>query len=429
MAYRDDLIALGAVHLYPFDGNANDIIGTSNGTVSGTAFGGAQICEDATQSLVTNGRSDRVALPDTATLTGAQTAVAVGVWFQTSAIQDPPCAIFGDGGATQGVRVALSFGNSVLFEADLNTIVLQIYADRDLVPNRPYHLLLKVETTVHGNIFNAYLDGVPQLSANPSDRQPGVASIGDRDPFYFGDPPIDSPIGGDLILLVAPVNGNYSMSCHWDGANAAALTDTDIREICFERGALPDVTITQGSEAVMQAQLDLLASTVRPDVPLCIRVEDVLGGGALNLSADNITFDERASIHVQWMGTGTLSWTNTNGSNASIGSTPNGGSIDFIESVPITVSAIDASDSSPIMGANVQLVTDGGGPAAAGVVVAEGLTDALGELTTSYPFVSDQGVVGRARKASASPIYATGALGGTITASGGSFVAVMQADE
>ena len=116
----------------------------------------------------------------------------------------------------------------------------------------------------------------------------------------------------------------------FSGANAV-LTDTEIREVMFEKGAPPDVTITN------QAGLDALADTVRGNAPLCIRVD---AGGPLSLTADNVTFDPLASIHVQWMGTGTLNWTNSNGSNASIGSTPNGGTLNFINPATLTVNGL-----------------------------------------------------------------------------------------
>ena len=88
----------------------------------------------------------------------------------------------------------------------------------------------------------------------------------------------------------------------------------------------------------------------------------VTGDGNLTLNADNITHNQYASIHVQYMGTGTLTWNNTNGSDASIGSTPNGGTITFVESVPVKVTVLDASDFSEIAGARVLLEADTGGP-------------------------------------------------------------------
>jgi len=58
-----------------------------------------------------------------------------------------------------------------------------------------------------------------------------------------------------------------------------------------------------------------------------LRTVAVSGGENFDLNADNIAFNSFASIHVQYTGTDTLTWTNSNSSNASIGSTPNRGTI------------------------------------------------------------------------------------------------------
>lgn len=63
--------------------------------------------------------------------------------------------------------------------------------------------------------------------------------------------------------------------------------------------------------------------------------------GILNLTAPaNMTFDPLASIHIQFMGTGTLNWTNNATSQASIGSTPNGGTINFINPTTFTINGL-----------------------------------------------------------------------------------------
>ena len=99
----------------------------------------------------------------------------------------------------------------------------------------------------------------------------------------------------------------------------------------FEKGATPEVTITN------QAGLDALAGTVRGNTPLAVLVNVA---GTISLSADNITFDPLCSIHVQYNGSGTLSWTNTNGANASIGSVTGGGAINFINPATLTIEGI-----------------------------------------------------------------------------------------
>jgi hypothetical protein len=143
------------------------------------------------------------------------------------------------------------------------------------------------------------------------------------------------------LVQVSPVTGIYNYWAFFDG-NEADLSATEVRQELFEKGALPDTTVTSGSQSAMQTQINALASSVRPNKPLCIRINAVSGDGNFTLSANNITFDPLASIHIQYMGTGTLTWINNNGSNASIGSTPNGGTVTFQNPKTITVNDLIA---------------------------------------------------------------------------------------
>lgn len=165
-------------------------------------------------------------------------------------------------------------------------------------------------------------------------------------------------MGGENFQLVSPVIGRYAMAATFTGANVP--TNQEIREDIFEKGCLPGTTITSGTQAVMQTQLDSLAASVRPNEPLNIRIEAVTGDGDLTLTADDITHDPLASVHIQYMGTGTLNYTNTNGADASIGSTPNGGTINFINPASLTVSPL-------ISGTEVRYYTAGTDTELAGV--------------------------------------------------------------
>ena len=86
----------------------------------------------------------------------------------------------------------------------------------------------------------------------------------------------------------------------------------------------------------MQIALNAISSSVRPDVPLCITVEEVTGGGDLNLNADNITFNSRAGMHVEYQGSGTLFWTNSNGSDASLGTS----NVTFLNPAQLTITGL-----------------------------------------------------------------------------------------
>ncbi len=331
MAYSDDIDALSPSHAYGLDGNANDRTAANNGTNSGGVFTGTPICEDVTNSYVTNGTTDRIVLPTaTAINNSAQTRKAVAGWFMATAIQNPPKSIYGEGNASTAFRFILGWGNALMFEVDSANFTLQVYGDVDLTANRAYHLCAVFEGNGYANEFRCYLDGVKQLDANPVDRQPDFATLAARTAGEFGDPAGTVGVGGVAVIILAPINGQYNEWAMWDGANAV-LTDTEIREELFEKGALADVTITN------QAGLDALADSVRPDVPLAIRVDVA---GSISLTADNVTFDPRCSIHVQYTGTGVCTWTNTNGANASIGSTPGGGTLNFENPATLTIDGL-----------------------------------------------------------------------------------------
>ncbi len=338
MAYRDDIIALGANHLWPCAGNVNDIIGTLNFVDSGGAFTGPQICEDAATSYVTNGTGDNALAASDPSVQDVVADYCYALWFETTAIQQPPTRVFGDGGQTVNNSFFLGFGNSVVCEADCDPDVVQVGSGTAIVANRPYSLVLVFRDIGGGSSqLEFYLDGVSQGTADIAD----TSSTG-RGGFRIGGvtDTTSYTIGGSAFQLVSPVNGYYAMVATLTGVNVP--TSAEVRQELFEKGALPGLVIASDTEANMQTALDAVASTVRANEPLNIRIEAVTGDGTLNLTADSITHDPLASIHVQYMGTGTLNYTNTNGANASIGSTPNGGTINFVNPAVLTVTPLIA---------------------------------------------------------------------------------------
>jgi hypothetical protein len=341
MTYAADIDALNPSHAYALDGNANDRIAANNGSNSGGSFTGVPLCEGVSNSYLTDGISDRISLPSVTTINNAaQDRKAVSGWFSATAIQNPPKSIYGEGDGNQSFRIILGWGNNLVFEVDSSSFTLQIFGDVVLDPNRAYHLCAVFEGNGFGNEFRGYLDGVKQLDAAPPDRQPDAATLTARSVGEIGDPSGTVAVGGVVVTLLAPINGQYNEWNMFDGADAV-LTDTEAREL-FEKGALPDATITN------QAGLDSLAGTVRSNAPCCIRIT---GNGTINLSADNVTFDPLASIHVQYTGTGTVNWTNINGSDASIGSVTEGGTINFINPAIFTLNGV-------INGAEVRIYDD-----------------------------------------------------------------------
>lgn len=342
--YPGVIADLGADHHWDFDGDSLDQIGSVNGTNTSVLFTDGAIAEDATNCVTTNASTDRVSIPTTTDINNsAQDRKVVCGWFETTAIQTPPRQIYSEGDNTTNFQFLLAYGNNAMFEVTEPTnFNIQVYGPV-LQPNRVYHLLGLLRGNTQGNTVDFYVDGVKQTLKEPTDGQPDNVSLDSRGVAEFGDAASTSGSGEQIIVLTAPINGRWNHWATWSGATIESLTDTVIRDDLFEKGALPDVTITSGTESAMQTTLDTYADTVRGDAPLCIRVPANTGDTSFTLELDNITFDPLASIHVQYTGTATLTLVNTNGSDCSITSVTNGGTITVATEQTLTVTVRDAA--------------------------------------------------------------------------------------
>ncbi len=327
MAYIDDITALNPQHIWEFDANYTDSVGAADGTNAG--MGNADgICEGAANSVESNSTADRVVIPTQADIDGAATSKALGGWIRTNSIQLPPKSIYREGTTNNQYNIIMWAGNKLMLDIVSGADVFQAFSDNVLKPNRIYHVF----TRFNSSVFALYIDGVRQSITSPISGVPTVANIPSRTAAEFADPSGSTEAGNATVLLNAPTNCRYNYWSSFFGSTASALTDLQIRQELFEKGALPSIVVTN------QADLDALANTVRPDEPLNIRVDD--NGGDLTLTADNITHDPLASIHIQWMGAGTLTYINANGSNASIASTPNGGTLNILTPATLTAAPL-----------------------------------------------------------------------------------------
>lgn len=419
MAYSDIIDALNPVHRYSFENTSVDQVGTADGTESGADFVTTPVlCEDNTYCMRTDDITDRVVLPSTTDINNSdQSRKAVAGWFRTSAIQNPPKRIYGEGDATQSFAFLMGWGNNVVFEVDCASFTLQIFGDTYLAPDRTYHLCMVFEGNGYSNELRAYLDGVEQTAAQPSDRQPDAATLPARSAGEFGDPAGTVAMGGTEVILIASINGYYAQWAIWDGADAV-LTDTEIRQELFEKGAIADVTISSGTESAMQSSLSAYNSTSRPDAPLCFAIEDCTDGN-FTLEATNMVFDAKASCHIRYEGNDTLTWVNIGTSNCSIEATTGGGSVIIQNRVTITITVKDINDGTVISGARAYIEADTGGDLTAGTEILNTTTNASGIATTTVDLSADQPIIGYVRKGTNSPYYKEGTISGPITKSSG----------
>lgn len=339
MAYRDDISALNPNHLWVFELNSLDSIGTLNGTDTSIAYTGGACCEDAANSAVTNAVGDRIDFPSSTDVDGDIDRKVVCGWFRASQIQGAPKSIWREGTTGNQYNIAMWAGNILIIDIVSGSTNIQVISDQIFEPNRDYHITTVFEGSGFGDRLALYIDGVEQSGTQTAQSLTQLVSrsVGAE----IADPSGATEIGNATVLLNSPVNGNYNMWATFSGADAV-LSDTEIREELFEKGALAGLVISSDTQVNMQAALDAIADTVRPNESLNIRIEALQGGGDLTLTADNISHDSKASIHIQYTGTDTLSWVNINGSNASIGSTINGGAINFINPATLTVSPLIA---------------------------------------------------------------------------------------
>jgi len=420
MAYGNDIDGLGADHRWDLDGNANDSIGTATGTNAGGIFTGPALTKDATNSWEGNNFTDRVTLPTVTTINNsAQARKAVCGWVEFTEFSPHPVRIYGEGTNTTCFQFCMGYGNNLTFECTEPTNFatgLQIFGP-PLVPNRVYHICGIFLGNAQGNEIKLFVDGIEYTNADPLDRQPNTASLDSRGVGVFGDPAGTTGLGGAVIIQQCVTNGRYQHWAAWGDEADANLTDSEIRDTLFERGALADFSIPSSLEATMQISLDAIADA-QGDAPCCIEIEAVTGGGDFTLTSDK-TFDPLASIHYRYNGTaGELTIVNiddTQQGNASIGSAPFGGSIVIATRQTLTVTVKDAADFSAISGARVYIEADTGGDLVAGTEIMNTTTNVSGLATVSHDYTTDQPIIARVRKGSTSTYYKENIIGGPLT--------------
>ena len=351
MAYGDNVF--GATHRWSFNNVLTDSIGSLTVSNTGGSFVASPICRDSTHSYQTNGRDDLATVaPGLTAGSGTDNDIlAVGGWFQVSDIQGPPCMVMKIGGNTAGMHLFIWGGNTLTAQIRFNggTQFFQIYSSKALTSNRPYHFLMKFEGTDYGDEFSFYIDGVKQASASSTatglqflDAFTGAYTWGEN-----GSTGTEVNTGDDTVLTKACVNGLYAEWWVW---HRSTPTDQQIYENVFGEGAIPTITITSDTEANMQTQLDTYIGQSSGDTPLAFLIEEVSGGGDLNLSLSNYDFsDPNTSIHVRYEGTGTLNWTNAGTSNATLKS----GNVNFINPSTATFTGL-------VTGAEFRIYIDNG---------------------------------------------------------------------
>ena len=333
----------------------------TQGVVGTQTFVADPICEKNTYAVKFDDVTDRREAPDNSEMNlSSKKERTFGGWIKLGDIQQSLSALYKEGAQVNNFAFLMGLGNVLMAQqADTGDDNVQAYSDFRLAVDRPYHIMFRMSYNEDPKEFRLFIDGVQQsvTDGNPLTSTDMDSHSGD---IGWGDPDGNLEMGGTDVAFAGKTLCYYAQWASW----SVALDKTnDIRKKLFERGALPDITISSDTQSNMQDALDAYKDTERPDSPLAIRVEQPSSGNDLELIADNITFDDRVSIQIQWYGSGTLTWVNINGSSVDSNklSTPCGGTINIVNAPPVTITVRDASDNSVISGARVLITADSGG--------------------------------------------------------------------
>ncbi len=418
MAYSDDIANLSASHYWSFDSNLVDSIGSVAGTSNAVAFSSPAIARDTSNALRSTATGSNVIFPSTSSIDGTSGRKSVSLFFSVDSIQPYGCSIYSETNTanTQGFQIIMAFGNTLMFEVIRNSSAFQIVSTEPIVPNRVYHIF----ATFEGDTFSAnarlYIDGVRQLIENPSPISIDFATLGQRPVAELMKRTVgNSEVGLRSVLLNSAVTCTYQHLALFTGS-AAVVSDQDIREILFEKGCISEFTVSTDTQANMQTALNSIVDN-QGNAACCIEIEPVSGGGDFTLTSDK-TFDSLASIHFRYNGSSdTLNIVNIDGNqlgNASIGSAPFGGNIIISDRQTLKINVRDINTGLPVSGARVYIKADAGGTLPAGTEIVNETTDALGDVTAVFDYISDQPIVGYVRKGS-SPQYKQASIGGPLT--------------
>lgn len=336
MAFRTYLQGLGATHLFDLDNNGTlttDDLGSSSTptNISGGTytFDTDPVCEGVTHSLDvvanTSAGTDGAVFTN---VSGINTGItgwntdkrSLLIWCKQSDIQNPTC-IYEQGGGVN--NFAFMGGALTTFQAaDQGQPFLIVQSKSLTQSDRPYCLVGVWEYhTQHagsGNRVLFYINGILQ----------GISELTGTDSFpnHAGDITCGNS-GENLQSFAGTVftSQTTEKNCNFLGMfNNVSLTQAQCREI-FERSTFADVTIAADTVANMQAALDALSGNTYENTNCAIRILQATDATNFRLFIDNITFNADSNledISIQFVGTGTLTVEDTNGTVIQYTSTP-----------------------------------------------------------------------------------------------------------
>lgn len=339
--YKQAQLALSPTfeHYWTFQNTYVDEMGSApaNGGNSGGAptFETVPIVKGDTHSFLINVTTEYVSASDQSDMNTSSIATRrmMSGWIMLDSISQSVIVVWEEGAQVNNYAWLVGFGNSLMIQfADDGGDYVQIYFPVKLTPNRPYHVYMEFNASgVNGGVCRGLLDGVPNILSNGNPwtvsafpSHSGNISWGHEgtEQLQVGD---SRGVDNVDIAFASPTSCYYA---HFISMQQEEYTTEQIRVQMFEKGALQQVTIEADTQVNMQTAIDAESDTLFPDSPCSIEIE-LCSDGDFSLTLDNITFDDRVSIPIRYIGQDTLTLILTNGSDLDDSklSTPYGGTI------------------------------------------------------------------------------------------------------
>lgn len=335
MAIRSYLTGtIGLSHLFMFDDATRDSGSTgvlTTGSATTGSFVADPVCEGVTNSYQSlSGTSDTE--KDDGFVIGNTSDINVGtsiwqeysiiIWFKIPEVTVPTC-IYEQGGGTNNLAINVGIAKAITGQAaDAGQPFLIAQSNFLAEANRPYFVQLSWQRhTLHagsGNRIFFYVNGVLQEEVEKTGTDGFPSHTGD---ITVGNTDEDLQSYNGTKQRFAEKQKNVNML---GILSDSLITESESREI-FERTVLPELTIAADTVANQQTALDALISNSYSGVNCAIRILQATDETNYRLFIDDITFAQDSNlrdISIQFVGTGTLTIENTNGSNASEVSTP-----------------------------------------------------------------------------------------------------------
>jgi len=397
--YKGTVLSLSPDHNWTLNNTYFDSVSTLDMTASliGTQFFVTPpICENNSFSWLIDDISDRRGTVDSSDMNASDlTERTMGGWIMLGTVQKSLASVYKEGAQINNIAFLTGVGN-VLFAqlADTGDDNVQAYSDFKLDINRPYHIIFRFSYLQTPKQFRLFIDGKLQTKTSGNDltssRNALQSHVGN---IIWGDPDSSLEMGGSDITFKGRENIQYAQWATW----SSFVSDLDIKEKLFRRGATPKDIIVSGTQTQMQASLDAFSNTTRTNWPLSFRIEESTDGN-LKLLANNIIFDPKITDHLEYRGTNTLTWVNVETSNANITKTFSpraGASIIIIETAPQVFNVTNFSGS-PVPGVQVSTFDSSNKSA-----LMSTLTNENGVASDfTFEFISDTPIFFRIRRSS-----------------------------